>query len=72
MGIDPQNKTKIFEIAENVSTHGTLGEKGTGIGLPLCKEFVEKNKGKIGVESKINEGSVFWFILPLEISKKVS
>ncbi len=69
LGIDSQNLTKIFEIAGNVSTHGTLGEKGTGIGLPLCKEFVEKNNGAIGVKSLINEGSTFWFTLPCDISE---
>ena len=43
LGIVQKNVAKMFEISESISTHGTAGEKGTGIGLPLSKEFVEKN-----------------------------
>lgn len=65
LGILQQNVVKMFQISESISTHGTAGEKGTGIGLPLCKEFVEKNKGEIGVESESGTGSTFWFTLPI-------
>jgi signal transduction histidine kinase len=65
LGISEQDIEKIFQVTKNIPTHGTLGEKGTGLGLPLCKEFVEKNKGKIGVNSKVDAGSDFWFTLPL-------
>jgi signal transduction histidine kinase len=50
------------------STNGTEGEKGTGLGLPLCKEFVERNDGRIWVESKPGNGSKFVFNLKKSIS----
>ena len=64
VGIDAANISKLFKIAENRSTPGTLGEQGTGLGLVLCRECIEKCGGKIWVESEINKGSVFRFILP--------
>ena len=65
VGISKENLKKLFDIGENTSTPGTDGERGTGLGLILCKEFVEKNKGEFFVESTVNEGSVFSFTLPL-------
>ena len=65
IGIPPKNIDKIFRIDESFSTSGTENEKGTGLGLILCKEFVEKNGGKIWVESSENEGSTFSFTLPV-------
>ena len=64
IGILPENLSKLFRIDETVSTEGTARETGTGLGLVLCKEFIEKNGGKISVESKMNEGSKFSFTLP--------
>ena len=67
VGISPENLKNLFQIDKNISTTGTKGETGTGLGLILCKEFVEKNNGEIFVESKENEGSKFTFTLPLFI-----
>ncbi len=65
MGIKPAKLKKIFKIDQNVSTPGTENEKGSGLGLILCKEFVESNGGKIWVESIEKKGSRFYFTLPL-------
>jgi two-component system, sensor histidine kinase and response regulator len=61
VGISPDILPKIFRIDTKVSTRGTAGEKGTGLGLLLCKEFVERNGGKIKVESEVAKGSRFSF-----------
>ncbi len=63
IGIEEENLPKLFGM-NNYSTMGTNSEKGTGIGLLLCKEFVEKNNGKIWVESVYGKGSKFSFRLP--------
>lgn len=64
VGIPPDSLNKLFRIDSKYSTAGTNNEKGTGLGLTLCKEFVELNGGKIWVESQINRGSQFTFTLP--------
>jgi len=66
LGIAPDRINKLFRIDTNVSTPGTKNEKGTGLGLILCKEFIEKHDGKIWVESAIGQGSVFSFSIPLK------
>lgn len=64
-GIQANNLDKLFRIDSKFSKPGTNGEKGTGLGLILCKEFAEKQGGKIWVESEIGKGSKFSFTLPL-------
>lgn len=69
VGIKDGDKEKLFRIDVNFSTSGTNNEQGTGLGLILCKEFVEKNKGKIWVESSEGKGSKFKFTLPVKEQK---
>lgn len=64
IGIKSSDLEKLFKVESNFSTVGTNKESGTGLGLILCKEMIEKNKGEIGVESTINVGSRFYFYLP--------
>ncbi len=66
MGIEKEKLTEIFNFKTDKSTHGTANEKGSGLGLVLCKEFVEKMGGKIQVQSTINKGSTFSVILELK------
>ncbi len=61
IGIKEDNKDKLFNFTTNISTYGTEGEKGTGLGLVLCKDFVEKNGGTIWFESEYGKGSTFYF-----------
>lgn len=64
VGIKPDTLNKLFDISEKVTTSGTADEAGTGLGLLLCKEFVEKHGGKIWVTSEIGKGSSFQFTFP--------
>jgi two-component system, sensor histidine kinase and response regulator len=64
VGIDEENSYKLFKTDSSYSTDGTAHEKGTGLGLVLCKELVEKQGGEIRVESKKGQGSTFSFSLP--------
>lgn len=64
VGIKPDNLEKLFKINNAFTTTGTAKETGTGLGLLLCKEFVEKHGGKISVESEAGKGSSFTFTLP--------
>ncbi|WP_186435580.1 tetratricopeptide repeat-containing sensor histidine kinase [Maribacter sp. MAR_2009_72] len=65
VGMTEEVLNKIFKSNENYSTYGTDNEKGTGLGLTICKELVEGNHGKIWVESIPNVGSTFYFSLPI-------
>ena len=64
VGIDPENIPFLFSLEKNITTSGTKGERGTGLGLMLCKDFIEKQWGKIWVESEAGNGSIFKFTLP--------
>jgi PAS domain S-box-containing protein len=64
IGISKENIKKLFRIDEYFSTSGTAGESGTGLGLIICKEFIEKNQGEISIESDLETGTTFSFTLP--------
>jgi len=64
-GMSEEEVQKLFFINTHFSHSGTSGEKGTGIGLLLCKELVELNGGRLRVKSKLGKGSTFYFNLPL-------
>lgn len=64
IGMSQENIEKLFRLDTHVTTLGTSQEKGTGLGLILCKEFVENNDGRIWVESEQGKGSSFKFTLP--------
>ncbi len=66
VGIPEVALDKLFKISSKFSTSGTQNEEGTGLGLILCKDFIDKHNGKIGVESVLGKGSTFWFSLPVE------
>jgi len=63
VGISPEVQKILFEKTSGYSTRGTANEKGTGLGLILCKEFVEKNGGQIWLESEEGKGSTFYFTI---------
>ncbi|MBN2893186.1 MAG: PAS domain S-box protein [Bacteroidales bacterium] len=65
VGIAPQDIEKLFKVETSYSTAGTNNEKGTGLGLILCNEFIKKHNGKIYVESELNKGSIFKIKLPM-------
>lgn len=67
-GIKPENVKKLFNIDSKFTLSGTSGEKGSGLGLSLCKEIVEKHGGKIWVESEYGKGSEFKFTIPIASS----
>ena len=64
VGMSEEKIKKLFKIDEMVSSKGTEGEPSTGLGLLLCKEFIEKHGGRIWVDSEEGRGSTFTFSLP--------
>jgi len=66
IGMSSEDLEKLFRIDIHLSNIGTARERGTGLGLILCKEFLERNKGKISVESKLGIGTTFRFTLPID------
>jgi len=72
VGIPEENIPKLFDKETYFTTYGTNKEKGSGLGLNLCREFVEANSGNIAVDSQQGKGSVFYFTLPLAGSRQLS
>jgi signal transduction histidine kinase len=67
-GMKPEIVEKLF-MFETFTIRGTNNEQGTGLGLQLCKDFIEKNNGKIWVKTELNVGSKFYFTMPVAHSK---
>lgn len=65
VGIAPEIQQVLFDKTTGYSTRGTANEKGTGLGLILCKEFIERNGGKIWLESEVGKGSTFYVTIPV-------
>lgn len=65
VGIPAESLSRLFRIDQSISTQGTKNETGSGLGLILCKEFVEKNNGKIRIESELGVGTRIIFTLPI-------
>ncbi len=72
VGIEEAAIEKILNKKSTFTTRGTSGEKGSGLGLDLCIDFVEKHGGKIWVESTPGEGSIFTFTIPVKFAPKSS
>jgi signal transduction histidine kinase len=68
IGMSDEEVKNLFQQDLQHSEEGTAKEKGTGLGLILCKEFVERHEGKIWVESEVNKGSKFKFLIPIKES----
>ncbi|MCF8234385.1 MAG: ATP-binding protein [Bacteroidales bacterium] len=70
IGISKENISRLFRVDSSLSTKGSRDEEGTGLGLILCKEFIERKQGQIGVESEEGkegkEGKEAGFILPCQ------
>ncbi|MDJ1480355.1 tetratricopeptide repeat protein [Cytophagaceae bacterium YF14B1] len=67
IGISPNDLQKLFRIDTYHTTNGTANENGTGLGLILCQEFVNRNGGEIGVVSEVGKGTTFWFTVPAQV-----
>ncbi len=66
IGMRPELTASLFQLGEMVSEKGTEGEMGTGLGLILCKDFIDKHNGRIEVDSTLGEGTTFKIVLPID------
>jgi signal transduction histidine kinase len=66
IGIRSEDMHKLFQVFSQVDSSASRQQQGTGLGLALCKQFVEMHGGTIGADSIVGGGSTFWFILPVE------
>lgn len=71
IGMNSEDLGKLFRTDVHPTSIGTGKEKGTGLGLILCKEFAEQHGGRIKVRSEPNKGSLFTFTLPRSGSERV-
>ncbi|UMB54544.1 ATP-binding protein [Lutibacter sp. A64] len=67
IGMNDESRNRLFTLHTNDTTKGTANEKGSGLGLIICKEFIEKHGGKIWVTSELDKGTNFYFSLPNEV-----
>lgn len=72
VGIPPETLENLFRIEYKISTVGTEGERGTGLGLILCKEFINKNDGDLRIESTLDQGTTFFLQLVSARSQQTS
>ena len=69
IGMTKEIASSLFKIENKITSNGTEGETGTGLGLLICKEFIEKHNGKIWAKSQVEKGSSFYIRLPIEPEK---
>jgi signal transduction histidine kinase len=67
IGISKDDIPNLFDITKKISQPGTEGESSSGLGLILCKEYIEQHGGKIWVKSEVNVGSTFYFTIPNKV-----
>ena len=72
IGMNNETKNKLFMLQTNETTLGTANEKGSGLGLVLCKEFVVKHGGAIWVKSDPNKGATFYFTFPNDLVENIN
>lgn len=70
VGLTKEESDKLFRSGESIRSLGTMGEKGTGLGLMICQDFVTRNNGTIHVRPNMGDGATFWFTLPLSKKQK--